>query len=518
MLRLRGIASLLVGLGICVAAAAPARASRFAVFIGNDVGQGADVRLRFAESDATRLAAILTRFGGFSPADAVVLLGRNAVEVRTTLADVAARLRATPGDHLVLVYYSGHADAQTLHLGSSSLPLGELKDIVTALPATARILVLDACQAGVLTRAKGGQPGRGFDVSLVAPQQPEGIAILASSTASEMAQESDQLGGSVFTHFFRVGLSGLADRDRDGSVSLVEAFDYVSERTLAATIGTTTGPQHPTFRLDIAGRNDVMLTRPGIAGSGYGHVKLDVPGWYFVNRSDGTIAAETISRGGETLALEIGQYEVTRREKSYLRVAAVAVSDGGSVAISRSSSRHVEFGRMVRKGGGRTVAFGLAATSAVRTPLADLGVAMGGGISGRADLSAGSLELRLGLARAQQASAFLQTTTWEANAGIALLRLRDVTLKGRLNVTWGGGLEIGAARLVQLVDDGRRIPSWSPLFAPVALVELALARRFSLRADLGVPIYVLRAHESQEVERTALRPAVRFGLGGGVSF
>src|SRR6185312_14576923 len=162
--------------------------------------------------------------------------------------------------------------------------------------------------------ADRGAPGR--EVALEDREPVHGIAILAASAGSELAQESDQLGGSVFTHYLQLGLSGLADRNEDGNVSLGEAFDYASERTVATTLGTATGPQHPTFRLDIQGRDDLILTRPGLSGLGYGQIRLDVPGWYFVRRPDGTLAAEIHSHGREMLALEPGPYEVARRDPS----------------------------------------------------------------------------------------------------------------------------------------------------------------------------------------------------------
>lgn len=44
-----------------------AHAARYAVVIGNNVGRGLDVPLRYAESDARRLAAVLRELGGFDP-------------------------------------------------------------------------------------------------------------------------------------------------------------------------------------------------------------------------------------------------------------------------------------------------------------------------------------------------------------------------------------------------------------------------------------------------------------------
>ncbi|HXT99383.1 MAG TPA: caspase family protein [Polyangia bacterium] len=496
-----------------------AHALRMALLIGNDEGQSGDVRLRYAESDASRLAALLTRVGGFGPDATAVVLGRTAGEVRQSLASVAARLRATPGEHLVVVYYSGHADAQGLHLGTSMFPLAELKTEIVALPAAVRILILDACQAGVLTRAKGGRPGLGFDVASAAGGPVQGLAILAATAGSELAQESDQLGGSVFTHHFGAGLSGLADRNHDGSVSLAEAFDYASERTVATTLATTTGPQHPTFRLDLSGRDELVLTRPGLRGVGYGHIRLDVAGWYFIRRRDGTIAAEVVSAGGETLALDPGAYEVTRRGKSGLDVAAVTVGEGQEMPISGVASVPVAFGRMVRKGGGPEVAYGLAAVTSLRTPLEQLGASYGIALAGRLDLSLVSFELRLGMGRAHQEAAHLSSTTWENSASAAALHVHDFgSARRRWLPTVGIGPEAGASYFAQQLDSGERRSTVSPFVGPTALAELTIRRRAFLRADVRLPVYMLRTADTTGESATRWRPALVVALGGGAWF
>lgn len=340
-----------------------------------------------------------------------MLLARTADELRRSIADLRERLASTPGEHMVLVYYSGHADAQTLHMGPTSFPLMELGETIGALHAATRILILDACQAGVLTRPKGGRPGPDFEIQRPRGEATKGFAILASGAGSELAQESDELGASVFTHYLRVGLSGLADSNRDGDVSLAEVFDYTADRTLGATLGTTSGPQHPTFRMDLAGRDGLILTRPGSSGAGYGRLQLDVPGWYFIRRGDGTVAAEMVSRGDDTLALEPGPYLITRRQNSSLDVAAVQITDGGLTSISHTPTHPVAFGQMVRKGGEREAAFGLSVATTVRTPLEDLGPSMGAVLAGRVDLRVLSFELRVGLGRARQDSPHFSSTT-----------------------------------------------------------------------------------------------------------
>ena len=325
----------------------------------------------------------------------------------------------------------------------------------------------------------------------------------------------------MFTHFLRVGLSGLADRNRDGEVSLAEVFDYTADRTLAATLGTTTGPQHPTFRLELAGRDGLILTRPRAPGAGYGRLQLDVPGWYFIRRGDDSIAAEVVSRGDETLAIEAGTYQVTRRAHDKLDVAAVSITDGGATAISRTPTRPVAFGQMVRKGGERSVAYGLAVATTMRTPLENLGPSLGASLAARADLRALSFELRIGFGRARQESEHFASTTWDLSAAVAALRMHDVGANGgraaASHLSWGYGVEAGAARMNQRLDTGERRDSWTPFVGPVALAELTVGRRFFLRATVGVPVYALRV-QADDGPATVWRPAVASALGAGTSF
>ena len=146
----------------------------------------------------------------------------------------------------------------------------------------------------------------------------------------------------------------------------------------------------------------MALTRPGLSGPGYGNIRLDVPGWYFVRRPDGTLAAEVDSQGHEMLALEPGPYEVARRDASELEVATITIDEGRATAVSSTAPRPVPFGRMVRKGGGPAAAYGLAIATDVRTPIADFGPAFGLAVAGRIDLPTASVELRLRIGRASR--------------------------------------------------------------------------------------------------------------------
>jgi uncharacterized caspase-like protein len=235
---------------------------RFALLIGQRAGLVDDEPLRFAESDAERVGAVLRELGGFASEDVIILTASTAPQVRRALISLNARLREVSGDSLLFVFYSGHADADALHLEGSLLPMSELRDLVVGSSATARVLVVDACRSGGVTRSKGGHRAAAFAIDVDERLRSKGVAILSSSSEGEDSQESDSLSASFFTHYLVSALRGAADVDVDGRVTLVEAFTFASERTLAATSRTVAGPQHPTYRFDLAGREDLVLTRP----------------------------------------------------------------------------------------------------------------------------------------------------------------------------------------------------------------------------------------------------------------
>ena len=157
---------LLIALGALLPAAAFAQVERFAVVVGNDVGQPPDVALAYAETDAARMAGVLQEVGGVRPENLVLLRGQDAATVQRTLIAVNERVRTASRQTVLVVYYSGHADAGALHLGGTQLDLSELEQLVRGSAASFRLLVVDACRSGALTRVKGGAPIPPFDIQL----------------------------------------------------------------------------------------------------------------------------------------------------------------------------------------------------------------------------------------------------------------------------------------------------------------------------------------------------------------
>ncbi len=192
-------------------------------------GNAEDAVLRYARDDAERLRDVLVSFGEFFPENVLVLSDPSADRVRTALARMNARIReevAHDRSSVLLVFYSGHADAESLHLGGTLLPWQELRELTSGSAAAARLLVVDACRSGQVTRVKGTRVAAPFALppDVESRGLPEGFAILSSSSAGENSQESDALRGSFFTHHLVSALRGVADVGGDGLVSLSEAY------------------------------------------------------------------------------------------------------------------------------------------------------------------------------------------------------------------------------------------------------------------------------------------------------
>lgn len=496
-------------------APAAAAGGRYAIVIGDNAGDRDDVVLRYAASDARRLGDVLRSVGGFYPEDVTVLHDVSAEDVRRALIGVNARLRQAGGDTMLLVFYSGHADAESLHLAGTRLPTSELRDLVAGSPADVRVLVVDSCRSGALTRVKGGRQRAPFAVTIDAPPPAQGLAILTSSAAGEDAQESETLRASIFTHHLLSALLGAADRDRDGRVTIDEAFTYAAERTLASTAATLPGPQHPTYRLELGGRSDLTLTQPGAGARDRGTLAFADPGAYTVQLGggDGVVVAELISdRAGGQLAVEPGRYFVTQRNSEFLRQGTFTVTAGMSATVAPAALHRVEYARVVRKGGvEKRRAWSAFAAGGVRGELLGLGIAGHVDVGARLDLRAVSLEARLGFSDSAHDNGHLDVRAYETTASLAGLHVFDI---GRLAL--GLGLEGGVGWFAQRFSGPPTAPrdALGGFVAPLVELELPIRRRYYARLDGAFDVYFLDAQSAGLTTQLAYR----FTLGGGVYF
>jgi len=317
---------------LALAPAAAGALARYAVVVGSNVGVQGRPQLWFAERDAERFRRTLVELGDFTDDDAVILREPSAAQVRAAFTATEARITAARrlGEHPLLVFYfSGHAGSGGIELGSERISFDELRALVADSSAEAKVAIVDACEAGVLTQVKGASAVPSLDFPLPSDERVRGTAFIASTAAGEAAQESAAIGGSFFTHHLEIGLRGAADADGDGLVTLGEAFRYTAAQTLAGTVSTETGAQHATYDFKMSGRGDVILSDLRRADA---RLRLPRdPGVTYVLRGPLAILAEVAGTTKPiTLALPAGRYRVERRAEDG-RAAGDLVLDHGAV-------------------------------------------------------------------------------------------------------------------------------------------------------------------------------------------
>jgi hypothetical protein len=311
---------------------------RYSLLVGTNDGGGERVPLRYAHSDAQQLGDVLLDVGGVAPERQRTILDPDAAALAAAFAALEAELAADPARTEVVFYYSGHSDEEGLLLGEERFGYPELRAALERLPARVRVAILDSCASGALILSKGGRKVAPFlvDDSVAV----DGFAYITSSSADEVSQEAERVGGSYFTYYLETGLRGAADRSDDGRVTLTEAYAFAYDETLARTERTQHGPQHPTYQIELSGTGDLVLTDLSLTESSL-VLEEGVEGRALVRDDDGDLVAELDKPGGRRveIALPAGEYTVTLvpQEDGRYAVAEVELYAGTDSFVHASS-------------------------------------------------------------------------------------------------------------------------------------------------------------------------------------
>lgn len=208
-------------------------ANRWALLIGIDTFQGSTRPNFGGVGDVTDVREALIRNGW--AADHIRVLtnsGANASDIRAGLAWLVANSSPTT---FSMFWYSGHVlqSGSTEYLwphDNAHIPDTELAASLKALKGRA-LSIIAGCEAA------------GFDVGVSSPAH----LFLAASQANEKGYELQSAHASVFSlYMVRKGmLTGEADYNRDGRVSVQEGFRLAAEKAPGFTAGQPQGPQHP---------------------------------------------------------------------------------------------------------------------------------------------------------------------------------------------------------------------------------------------------------------------------------
>jgi len=317
---------------------------RFAFLVGANNGGKERGTLRYAVADARAMKTVLEELGGVLPQDSR-FLEEPSRETFLTEIQALARSLTEARDRFrrveVFFYYSGHSDEDSLYLGDGRVTYAEFKDLITSMDADVRIAILDSCASGNLALPKGVTRKSPF--LLDTAYDMKGYAFMTSSSASEAAQESGRLKKSYFTHNLISGMRGAADMNQDGRITLSEAYQFAFDGTLTQTEKTMSGPQHPSYHIQMSGTGDVIITEIGKSGALL-NIKKEVNGKIYIHNRDNILVVELSKPAGRevSIGLNAGEYRIIAIAAGGVMESKIALEDEKTLALGREAFQKTE--------------------------------------------------------------------------------------------------------------------------------------------------------------------------------
>lgn len=256
---------------------------RYAVVVGiSDYKDPKIPDLKYADADAQSFCDFITSpIGGNFLKENVLLLKNEQATLKNVKIALTNFLKKAIDTDFVVIYMACHGepepdrpsnlyllmhDSELENLSATAYYMENVNaDMKRYISAKRLIFFADACHVGGLSA--DGASTRGFSNSINVAISSlkttrEGWGVVSASRAGEVSTESSQWGGGhgAFTYYLLEGMRGGADvaGNKNGIVTLAEAFDYVDEKVKRATLNA----QHP----DTSGNfdNNLPLGFPGL--------------------------------------------------------------------------------------------------------------------------------------------------------------------------------------------------------------------------------------------------------------
>ena len=258
------------------------RKNSYGVIIGID--QYRDVQipdLSKARADAVSIfEAITGPSGRIEPQNVMLLLNEKATAKNIRSAIGTKLPQIISDEDFVFLFYAGHGiakpaggsnsdatferylvpyDGELDDLYATAIAMDSISDWFKRLVARQVVIVIDSCFSGLpggrtlqhpnfISRASFADESPDYD-----PDNTQGRIVITACRANEVSIELHNMSNGIFTHFLLEGLSGKADTDEDGYISLNELYSYVYSEVRKRTreIGK---PMRPTLAGNVSGR------------------------------------------------------------------------------------------------------------------------------------------------------------------------------------------------------------------------------------------------------------------------
>ena len=297
---------------------------RLSLIIGNNYGLYNDTPLKYASRDAEKIYEVLAELGGIKSSRNYILLNQKKQKILESFYEIKGRVKEIKNnnqDVFLLIFYSGHAAPENLHIEGEKLSIKEVKDFFNTINADLKIMIVDACYSGSLLREKGIKIGAPIDITIHDQLETRGSAIISSSS-DELAHESEELQGSLFTHYWISALRGAADFNNDKTITLLEAYNYAHSQTLRKINQTRGTKQQPAFDIDLVGQKDVILTNIEKGKAIIRFIKCDGKNYSIISIRTHNVLAEVSPTHNEVLSIAVPKdnYIIQKKTNKYLHV------------------------------------------------------------------------------------------------------------------------------------------------------------------------------------------------------
>ena len=219
--------------------------NKLAVLVGiNEYADSSINRLNFSVKDIQDFYGVLidSEKGKYEDKNIKVLCDTNAEKPtrNNILSKLTTVSRSANPEDSILFYFSGHgaeiegkpyllcSDSYRNTIEQTALQNELIRKTMESSLARVKTIVIDACHSGVLKGIKAsGIMTKSFFESFFPP--PEGFVVLSSCKLGECSHEWAEKEHGVFSYFLLEGLRGGADRDKDGIITITDAYTYTSE-------------------------------------------------------------------------------------------------------------------------------------------------------------------------------------------------------------------------------------------------------------------------------------------------
>jgi len=248
--------------------------SKKAVLVGIDEYVDSSINnLQFSVNDVKSFCEILidSDRGQYDSENVKLLIGESQEGEKPNrsniMSSITALSRTASAEDSILFYFSGHGieerkksyllplDSRINVLKDTAIPIEWIKKILMDSNARAKIIILDACHAGaIIGKAESGRMTQSFHETIF--PAPEGFVVLSSCKTNEVSHEWPAKEHGVFSYFLVEGLQGVADKDRNGAITITDASNYVTEKVRNWAFKNSK-EQNPTLECKVSG--DILL-------------------------------------------------------------------------------------------------------------------------------------------------------------------------------------------------------------------------------------------------------------------